>query len=352
MLRVPRLPRSDKGALHPKQRRVIALVVALAGLVSILIAFGWLLPAALVRPSGPISAAERLKAENDVRATLLQALAGAALLSGLYFTARTYQLNRHGQITDRFSKAIEQLGDDRLDVRLGGIYALERIARDSRIDHWPVMEVLTAFVRERAPSRSDVAVAEPANRVPTDIQAVLTVLGRRQLAHEDEHQRLDLRSVDLGGADLTRLNLARADLERANLAKANAAGVVLEAARLNFACLAEADLSGAVLSNSSLRVAAAQAANFIEARLDRCFLDHATFDWARLMGADLSHSILRGTSFRNANLTGANFDQALVGGTHLESATIEHATNLTGAQLRFAITDDSTRLPLLADEES
>jgi hypothetical protein len=55
-----------------------------------------------------------------------QILAGTALLSGLYFTWRTLQVNRGGQITERFTRAIEQLGathDDKsknLELRLGG----------------------------------------------------------------------------------------------------------------------------------------------------------------------------------------------------------------------------------------
>ena len=53
-------------------------------------------------------------------------------------------------MTDRYTKAIEQLGSDKLDVRIGGIYALERIARDSARDHPTVMEVLTAFIREHS----------------------------------------------------------------------------------------------------------------------------------------------------------------------------------------------------------
>ncbi|MGH3104581.1 MAG: hypothetical protein ACRDN6_10865 [Gaiellaceae bacterium] len=120
----------------------------------------YVVPVLIVRSGGDsLSAAERLKAENDIRSTLVQALAGAILLAGLYFTARTLQVNtrtlevnREGQITDRFTRAIDQLGqpgDDKLAVRLGGIYALERIARDSREDHGPVIEVLTAFVRRR-----------------------------------------------------------------------------------------------------------------------------------------------------------------------------------------------------------
>ena len=66
------------------------------------------------------------------------------------YTARNFRLSREGQVTDRYTKAIEQLGSDKLDVRIGGIYALERVARDSRRDHPTVMEVLAAFVREHS----------------------------------------------------------------------------------------------------------------------------------------------------------------------------------------------------------
>ena len=68
----------------------------------------------------------------------------------LLFTARNFTLSREGQVTDRYTKAIEQLGSDKLDVRIGGIYALERVARDSAKDHPTVMEVLTAFIREHS----------------------------------------------------------------------------------------------------------------------------------------------------------------------------------------------------------
>jgi hypothetical protein len=45
---------------------------------------------------------------------------------------------------------VEQLGSDKLEVRLGGIYSLERISKESPDDYWTVMENLTAFVRERS----------------------------------------------------------------------------------------------------------------------------------------------------------------------------------------------------------
>jgi hypothetical protein len=63
---------------------------------------------------------------------------------------RTAELTEQGQVTERYTKAIEQLGSDKLDIRIGGIYALERIARDSARDHPAVIEVLAAFVREHS----------------------------------------------------------------------------------------------------------------------------------------------------------------------------------------------------------
>jgi hypothetical protein len=143
--------------------------------------------------------------KKDVVATLAQILGGAALLSGLYFTWRTLQVNREGQITERFTRAIEQLGatdgkgKPRLEIRLGGIYGLERIAKDSpERDYSTIMEVLTAYVRRNAPrspneghkptsvtneateQHKDTEQNRPsaAPKPSADIQAVLDVLAR------------------------------------------------------------------------------------------------------------------------------------------------------------------------------
>lgn len=65
----------------------------------------------------------------------------------------TLDVTRRGQLTERFTKAIDQLGetdDNKLDIRLGGIYALEQIAKESKELHRPVMEILTAFLREHS----------------------------------------------------------------------------------------------------------------------------------------------------------------------------------------------------------
>src|SRR5215813_6013516 len=104
-------------------------------------------------------------------------------------TLRAVELTEQGQVTDRYSKAIEQLGSDKLDVRIGGIYALERVARDSPRDHPTVMDVLAAFVREH--SREQWPRAEPGAEPPRratrpDVQAAVTVIGRRNRQHDQQ----------------------------------------------------------------------------------------------------------------------------------------------------------------------
>jgi hypothetical protein len=89
---------------------------------------------------------EALKAKDDVRKTLLQGIGGLLFLATAFFTWRQLQISREGQITEQFNKAIDHLGNAQVDVRLGGIYALERIANTSKGERGPIVEVLTAYV--------------------------------------------------------------------------------------------------------------------------------------------------------------------------------------------------------------
>jgi hypothetical protein len=210
--------------------------------------------------TGPARGLRLQSAYEAVRTQLLTLGAGVFAAGALVYTARnftlsrrTYQLTEQGQVTDRYTKAIEQLGSDKLDVRIGGIYALERIARDSARDHPTVMEVLAAFIREHSrepwPPRESVASPSTERFTRPDVQAALTVIGRRQVSQDGwGHIGLtgavlpgallfhtNLTNVRLVGADLTRANLIGADLTEANLA-----GAVLDGANLT-----RAELTGA-----------------------------------------------------------------------------------------------------------
>jgi hypothetical protein len=209
--------------------------------------------------------------------TLLAQVVGAVVLAvGGFFTWRNLRVtqqrldvDREVQITNRFTQAISQLGAElkdgqpNLEVRLGGIYALERIARDSPRDHWAIMEILTAYVRENASwsrrTNPSNAVEDEVEKPPppsVDVQTALTVIGRRVVS-ADPDDRLDLRetnlrSVDLDGAHLEKAILYESHLEWANLGGAHFQGALLLAAHLDNAFVQDADFAGADLSGADL----------------------------------------------------------------------------------------------------
>jgi hypothetical protein len=335
--------------------------------VSVLgVAFGlWLVlfaPRLLVPPASDVSLRDvtdaakrhelrdsRLKLQNDVRTTLLQGLGGLAVLTGAFYAYRQVQTARRqvevaqqGQVTERFTRAIDQLGNANLDVRLGGIYALERIANDSPQDRASVAEVLTAFVRGHAPwptpsaerlnglfrrlqrlVRRPVPDTEWPIEVPAlearaaDVQAAMTVLGRRQPSADLHHlnlMRVDLRNAQLAGADLRGAELFAANLLGAELTGAN---------------LQDADLRGVNLIGANLPHAILRGATLYTARLRRTELDSAD-----LQGADLIRADLEGAWLANADLQGAQLGKA-----RLQSET------LFGAKLQGARADAATVWP-------
>src|SRR5215207_7915079 len=99
---------------------------------------------------------ELFEAENAARSTLALILGASGLLLGLVIVWRRFEASRELRSHERFAHAVEQLASERADgstrteTRLGGIYALERLAAEFEPEYWPVMEVLTAYVRENA----------------------------------------------------------------------------------------------------------------------------------------------------------------------------------------------------------
>lgn len=261
----------------------------------------------------------------------------------------TLDTTREGQIADLYSRAIEQLGSDKLDVRIGGIYALERVAGDSAADHPTVIEVLTAFIREHSreqwpiPESTDAPMPERTPR--PDVQAALTVIGRRDTTHDRRPIDLtgaNLRRADLEGAHLngaifrgsilTQAILTGADLTDAIFTVAHLDGVYLRHAHLNGAKFRQADLTGAHLDDADLT-----GAYFPYANLTSAILHRAIFDGAHLGGARLSRAWMDDTKFRHADLADANLsDATLVYTDEAEDADSEDkfiSPDFTGANL-------------------
>ena len=257
-------------------------------------------------------------------------------------------------IFSRFSNAIEQLGNEKIETRLGAIYALEKIAQDSNEDSWTIMETLAAFIRENAPIIEVDEVGEEFSfsSIPTDIQAALTVIGRSKLHLNQEHPRLDLRNTDIRGADLTDANLQHIDFTGAYLQGvifygANLSGAYLAAANLSEAILYEANLKGATLYEANLKEAIVRKANLVQAtlykaNLEKAVLYEANLQEATLYGANLQEAMLyeanlieanlEDTNLYRANFIGADLQSCKLIGAYLE-ATILSTANLCEANL-------------------
>ena len=267
---------------------------AAGGCILALLALVIWVPPVLIDTSS-LGPAARLQAVNDLRGTLVTVLAGIAVALGTIVAAINLstsfasnrdqlRLQRRGQVTERFTTAIQLLGHpgkEAFDLRIGGIYALEQIARDDPEElHVPIMEILTAFVRVRSrereqPEREFAGEAmddnSPRANFPQDLQAALTVIGRRSEAQRlMERAALDLNRSNLAGA---RLN--DASLHLANLYRASLRGADLGGADLSNAFLRRADLRDALLYQTDLRNADLVSANFTNAKLFRTLLTGA-----------------------------------------------------------------------------
>ena len=212
--------------------------------------------------------------------------------------------DRQRRISDSFARAIEQLGSEKLEVRLGAIYALERIARESPTDHWPIMETLTAYVREKGPripgdpeeseqlkDMRDEEDTDP-RTLSADVQAALTVVGRRRHEHDPDRLHLDLSSLDLSYANLREAHLEKCDLSGSFLINAGLNGAKLCGAELRGACLHGAGLQFADLTRARLPHASLADADLEGAVLDTVDLTRATLSGARLVAADLQKGVV------------------------------------------------------------
>lgn len=290
----------------PKWGKNAILIGAVAlGVVALALLTIWLLPAWLTqhpRLNGP----ERHKAAADARTGVI-ALAGVlGALGGLYYTSRSFrlardaqiaaqrqanetsslsaktlQLTERGQITDRYSKAVEMLGDSSNEICVGGIYALGHIMLDSPTYEPAIVAVLSAFVRRRAKRKDDLSAPWPEDEAERDevkpsfpIQAALNVFVRSRPAMMPP----DLRDCDLRGARMRGAQLPGASFRRSYLYKAKLFGANLSGASLTNADLTDADLTWADLTR----------ANLVAATLTDAIVAHADFEVAWLTEGSLS----------------------------------------------------------------
>jgi uncharacterized protein YjbI with pentapeptide repeats len=345
------------GHVSPKWRRLI--IPGAWSLAAILfLAFVWGLPILeLTAWKDSLEPKEYLDAVNARRTTYAQIAGGAGIAFGLYFAWRRIKISEDGQITDRFTGAVEHLGSGKLEMRLGGIYALERIARDSVRDHWQIMEILTTYVRENANWKK----TSPGATNRADIQAILTVIGRRSRSFgRGEDQQLNLSGTDLRGYDFGEAHLQGAvfnfahldlaNLHTTNLQRASFVGSWLDAASLLNADLGAASFKNAHLNNTIFDGANLADANFLRARLQGATfgatnLARSTFIGAQIQDVDFTGANLERANLFRLNLSGVDFSLANLRGAILRNADMSEAIGVTREQIELAHTNSHTKLP-------
>ncbi len=279
------------------------------------------------------------------------------------------------------------LGSNVLAVRLGGIYALQRLAEEHPEQyHLQIMQLFCAFARhptrdEREALAEDLdkrerdaedAPADLHTELRQDAQAVMTALSAchaRQLDLEKSAEfQLDIHRANLRHADLTNANLAGVDLRNANLSRAILLGADLSEAELLAATLSDvelwkANLSRADLRDANLSGAVLQSAILFDALLAKANLSganlrDANLSQATLISANLSQAILVDTNLSNAILWNANLFAANIRGADLSNAQLSansaqrSATILTQEQLNTAHGNPPPRLVNILDAET
>ena len=255
-------------------------------------------------------------------------------------TEKSISITQEGQITESFSRAIDQLGSEKTEIRLGAISSLEMIANKSDEYYWPIMENLAAYIRENS-SIKDMKVHER-DKVQFDIQAILSVIKNRNKPDN---------FIEPCGLDLQDTYLCKANLSNTYLEGADLTGTDLTEAHLEGACLRKAHLEGADLTGADLRQAHLEGAHLT--KYDKTEYDYdesgyisgysiikeANLKWTHLRKAHLEGADLTEAHLEGADLTEAHFEMTDFIGAHLDGA------NFTKVDLK----DDTSNSTILSE---
>lgn len=241
--------------------------------------------------------------ENQYRVTLAQIIGGAAVLLSLYFTWGQLKNSKEKEITERLTRAIEQLGNDNIQVRIAGINNLGIILNESENNYWPIIKILMVYIKTKSPSCLSI------DKIEKDIQEALDIIKKRKYSYgSKEPDHLDLHDTFLEGADLYKANLQNAHLQKVNFKNAN-----LEEADFLFARLQEADF---------------RVANLKKAKLGATDLKKANFENANLTGVSFDGANLKDAIFEKADIKDASF----IGVEGLTRSQISKASSVSTAK--------------------
>ncbi|MDG4826542.1 pentapeptide repeat-containing protein [Asanoa sp. WMMD1127] len=278
------------------------------------------------------------------------------------------------RVTDLFTKAVELLGSDKPAVRLGGLYALERLAQDNTGQRQTVVAVVCAYLRMGHDGDHEDEVRRSAQRLLTrhlhaDVPdshwpEVRLDLAETRLVDFDA-SGCTLVEADFTGARLTgttrfvdakaqgRLTFARATFDTVTFQGLHASGdLILDDVTVEGeATFDRAEFGGEV----SARRARFGSASFVEAVFDKTVnLDHAGFEEATSFRSATFHSglsIERGTFEADASFRSTTFEDmaffrwtAFHGDAYFDNADFQGAVNLARSEFHGRARFDNTAM--------
>lgn len=187
---------------------------------------------------------ETAKRQAEVATKVAEAAEAQAEAAGKHAKAALQRalMGDRALLHDRYQRAARMLGEKVQAVRIGGVYLLDRLAREHTEEyHLEVMRLYASFVRHQDNPPADDALAVD-GRLRADVQVVMDFIGSRGeqqiLCEKESGFVLDLRRANLQCADLRRANLESANLEEARLERANMQDALLAGARVKGTVLA------------------------------------------------------------------------------------------------------------------
>ena len=326
---------------------------------------------------------KRLEFENETRKTVIQILGGVAFFSTFYLSYKTYILSNEQQITNRFTETIKLLSHTNTQIRIGAFDALERLCKDSEKDKVSILQIITAYVRNRAPQSSkkelqnfidssfnkaslddyacpychqssDVYTYQvDSTKHDLDIQVAITILDHTN----DGQVRLNFTALNLQNIDFSGLNLSNGDFSYCDLTNAQFGGAILDSCKFEEVIANNTNFALTKVRKSSFENSLLQEANFYQADLSKSYVGGGTCCYKCQFGeailrdgrfennVDLRRALFWDADLSNVSFEFANMDSVNLGRTVLKGADLRGTRGISKDELAKAKTDRNTKFP-------
>ena len=308
-----------------------------------------------------------------IQAQIYQILGGLALLLGIWVTFRrtrvaerslettnkNLEITEKGHFTERFTKAVDQLGSSQKAVQIGGIYALEKLAQERIEYHNTIFEILCAFVQEYFSVKNTETDSSEYNTV---VLAIIKVIGRRTRPEDEydglidlsntvlkdvnfsQQHQIDLSTSNFNNSQLKGVTFSKVNFARSHLLNTQLDNVNFYISNLEGATLTQTKLDHTVIENSILERAAFYHATVSNSRFSDVKMTKLRFRALKMEDTSFFNSELKRVDFTEANLIAVRFDFSNLIGVYFKNTVLKHLvfehTKLMGARFERANLED------------